>query len=202
MVLSLQGLDFDDAIRHLEANSYQRLAEGDWAYVYQAPNPSRVVRITPYDPAYLLFMRTCWMFPHRNLPSYCALIRLAGSGYAVEMPCYAPGDRSLRADFLAALEAAMVAESDQSELAFLAQILKRGIAAGKLLVPYFFGLDTNIDNVMLAGRTPILVDGFGQAGAIITEGLAKGLPLELNQAEIESFLTIPFHRRGQKQYRE
>ncbi|MCB0109590.1 MAG: hypothetical protein KDE53_26895 [Caldilineaceae bacterium] len=202
MMRSLLGLDFDDAIRHLEANSYQRLAEGDWAYVYQAPHTSRVVRITPYDPAYLLFVQTCWLFPHRNLPSYYALIRLAGSGYAVEMPCYTREDSSLREDFLAALEAAMVAESDGSELAFLAQILKRGIAAGKLLVPYLFGLDMNLDNVMLEGRTPKLVDGFGQAGAIITEGIAKGLPLELNRAEIESFLTIPFHRRGQKQYRE
>lgn len=201
-MLNLQGLDFDDACRHLESHGCQRIAEGDWAYVYHVPDTARVVRITPYDPAYLLFVHTCWTFPHENLPSYYAIIRLAGPGYAVEMPRYAPEDISLRENFLVALEVAMVAEGDRSELTSLCQILKRGIAAGKLLVPYFFGLDTNIDNVMLEGRTPKLVDGFGQAGAIITEGIAKRVPLELNQAEIESFLTIPFHRRGQKQYGE
>ena len=36
----------------------------------------------------------------------------------------------------------------------------------------------------------------------MTESIEHGLPLELNQAEIESFLTIPFHRPGQKQYGE
>jgi hypothetical protein len=198
----LHGLDYDDACVCLESNGYKRIAEGDWAYVYEAPDTSCVVRVTPYDPAYLLFVHTCWTFPHANLPSYHALIRLAGPGYAVEMPRYVAGDMSLRKDFLDALKATMVSGEDSSELASLAQIFKRGIAAGKILVPYFEGMDWNLENILLDGGIPKVVDGFCQAGAIITDSIAKGVSLELNRSEIESFLTIPFHRRGQKQYGE
>ena len=90
-MLWLNGLDYDTACERLEENGYQRIAEGDWAYVYQSPESTRVVRITPYDPAYLLFVHTCWMFPQPNLPAHQALVRLSGSGYAVEMPRYIEG---------------------------------------------------------------------------------------------------------------
>ena len=197
-MLNLCGLDFDDACARLESNGCTRIAEGDWAYVYEAPDASGVVRITPYDPAYLVFVHTCWAFPHDNLPTYHAIIHLAGPGYAVEMPRYVSGDVALREAFLVALQAAMVSEGNGSGLASLSQILKRGIAVGQVLVPYFGGMDWNVENVLLDGAIPKVVDGFGQAGETITAGIAQGVPLQLNQAEIESFLTIPFHRRGQK----
>jgi hypothetical protein len=193
-------MDCDDACACLEANGYKRISEGDWAYVYEQVDASCVVRVTPYDPAFLHFVHTCWTFPHLNLASHRAVIQLAGLGYAVEMPRYVVGDPAVRAAFFAELQAAMAADPVSVELASLAQILKRGIAAGKILVPHFGGMDWNLNNILLDGSTPKLVDGYCQAGALITEGIAKSLPLELNQTEIEAFLTIPFHRRGEKQY--
>jgi hypothetical protein len=198
VTLNLHGLDFDAACARLESNGCTRIAEGDWAYVYEAPDASSVVRLTPYDPAYLGFVHTCWSFPHRNLPAYYAVVHLTGPGYAVEMPRYVAGDLARRAAFLAALQSAMVSEHDERELAALSQTLKRGIAAGHALVPYFAGMDWNVENVLLDGATPKVVDGFAQAGETITAGIAQGTPLQLSPVDIASFLAIPFHRRVQK----
>lgn len=196
--LNLAGLTYADACLQLEENGYERIAEGDWAYVYTSPDTSRVIRITPYDPAYLLFVYTCWSRRHANLPVHSALIRLVGSGYAVEMPRYMPGDETLRAGFIAALQAAMNAEERSSELAALAQTLRRGLDLGQQTVPYFGGIDWNPDNVMLDGDTPKFVDGFMQNGSAIAKDMDHGAALALTQAEIDSFLQIPYYRRGQK----
>lgn len=157
-----------------------------------------MIRITPYDPAYLLFVYTCWTWPHANLPAHSAAVRLTGSGYAVEMPRYAPCAVSLRTSFLAALQAAINAPENSGEFAVLAQTLKRGLDLGQHTVPYFGGIDWNPDNVLLDGRTPKFGDGFMQNGSAITEGIDRGAALALTQAEIDSFLQIPYYRRGQK----
>ena len=131
-----------------------------------------------------------------------SVVRLAGLGYSVEMPRYTEAEPSTRASFLEALRAAMASEADDVELASLAQILKRGIAAGEALVPYFAGMDWNANNIVLDGANVKVLDGFAQAGRVITDGIAQAVTLKLSRAEIESFLTIPFHRRGQKEYGE
>ena len=199
LTLNLAGLTFDDAWRRLAENGYQRIAEGDWAYVYTSPDAWRVIRITPYDPAYLLFVYTCWSCPHANLPVHSALIRLAGSGYAVEMPRYTHGDVTLRAGFIAALQAAMDAPENRSELAALALTLQSGLVLGQQTVPYFGGIDWNLDNVLLAGLTPKVVDGFMQNGSVITDSIDCGAALTLTPVEIDGFLQIPYYRRGRKQ---
>lgn len=201
-MLTLSGLTYDDACRQLEEAGYDRIAEGDWAYVYAAPAALRVVRITPYDPAYLLFVYTCWRYPHVNLPVHSALMRLAGSGYAVEMPRYTPGDVTLRADFIVALQAAMDGHESSHELAALAQTLTRGLTLGQQVVPYFGGIDWNLDNVLLDGLTPKIVDGFMQNGSAITDGIDSSATLTLTPTEVADFLQIPYYRRGRKQVRE
>jgi hypothetical protein len=197
-MLNLSGLTFDNACRRLEEEGYARIAEGDWAYVYATPAASQVIRITPYDPAYLLFVYTCWNCPHINLPVHSALMRLAGSGYAVEMPRYTPGDVTRRADFIASLQAAMDGHESSHELAALAQTLKRGLALGQQSVPYFGGIDWNLDNVLLDGLTPKVVDGFMQNGSAINDGIDCGAALTLTPTEIADFLQIPYYRRGRK----
>jgi hypothetical protein len=67
----------------------------------------------------------------------------------------------------------MESERESSELASLAQILKRGLAACEILVPYFGGMDWNPENIMLDGATAIVVDGFAQEGWIITDRSPK-----------------------------
>lgn len=193
--LNWAGLTYADACLQLEENGYMRIAEGDWAYVYTSPDALRVIRITPYDPAYLLFVYTSWSCPHVNLPTHSALIRLAGSGYAVEMPRYMPGDVTLRAGFIAALQAAMDGQEISREFTALAQTLKRGLVLGQQSVPYFGGIDWNLDNVLLDGRTPKVVDGFMQNGSVITDRIDCGATLALTQTEIDGFLQIPYYRR-------
>jgi hypothetical protein len=133
-MLNLHGFTFDDACVQLEANGYHQIAEGDWAYVYASPDAWRVIRITPYDPAYLLFVYTCWTCPHTNLPAYSAVVRLAGHGYAVEMPRYVPGDVALREGFMAACIAAMDSEDNSSEFAARGST-HRAVFRGNRLAP-------------------------------------------------------------------
>ena len=85
-------------------------------------------------------------------------------------------------------------ETDNS-LNALTQVLRRGIAIGNKTVPHFQGIDWNIENVLLDGTTPILVDGFYQQGATIWEGIHQGTASPLTEAEIAGFLNIPYLRR-------
>jgi hypothetical protein len=198
------GIDrpfYEEAAR-LESEGYLRICEGDWAWVYASPHTDRVVRITPYDPAYLFFTHLCMTSPHPNLPAVRAVYRLTGPGYAVEMNRYTPAEPSVSESFLAGLEVAGSGDPPGGELASLAAILARGEEAGRLLVPYFAGLDLNPGNVLMNGNTPILIDGYYQSGATIDALVSAGQSVDLSPDELAAFLTIPFYLRGRKQYGE
>jgi hypothetical protein len=201
MIATLRGLSFDQAFQRLEANGYNRIAEGDWAYAYALPDSASVIRLTPYDPAYQVFISLCWAYPHQHLPTIRAAVRLAGFGLAVELPWYAAGDPDRRKRFLADLQAAME-RGEAGELEPLGRILRRGLAAGQALLPYFGEMDWNVENVLLDGPTPVLIDAFTYDGPTLTERIAAGLPVDLDPDEVQSFLSIPYHRRGQKQFGE
>ena len=198
-MLDLSGHTFKEACTRLEAGGYRQFATGNWSLVYETPDTGRIIRATPYDPAYLLFARLCSQFPHPNLPTHHSITHLLGHGYLVEMPRYAPGGSAFCHEFAAALKAAMSGEAENDDLAGLARILQRGIAEGEAYIPYFAGVDWNPENVLVDGETPVLVDGFYQGGKTITQRIAQGLPMLIGQTEIESFLQIPFHNPSQRQ---
>ncbi len=194
MVLNLESLTYRQAARALLDEGYTQLASGDWSLVFETPHADNVVKITPFDPAYLTFARLCRENPHRNLPQIRSIVMLQRNGFTVETPKYAKRDRKEYQGFLDMLRSALEEdEATDSEIGLLCHILREGLRQADSL-PYFAGMDWNPDNILFDGTTPKFVDAFNIGGSQITERLEKGDSVDLDEQAIADFLTIPYHR--------
>ena len=156
---------------------YRHLATGDWSLVFQAPCRDLVLKISPYDPSYLLFARVCMVNRHKNLPQVHEIGQLERSGFFVTMPRYTPVAAEQGPHFLASLKAAVDSPLDADpELSKLIQILSRGLLMCAD-IPYFSGIDWNPANVLLNGATPKFIDAFNVSGSSIMELLNQGKPV-------------------------
>ena len=68
MELHLGSLTYRQAALALLDAGYVHFASGDWSLVFYNPEANHVLKITPYDPAYLVFANLCKEHPHPNLP--------------------------------------------------------------------------------------------------------------------------------------
>ena len=186
-VRSLEYLDYDDACSKLTEAGYFHLADGDWAQVFKAPSAPRVIRVTPYDPAYRVFAESCVNHPHLNLPTLGHIVPLAKFGYAVELPLYEKGSPSDGQQFLDVLKLSLEGKKPPKDIPVmeLARILSEALTAGHRTVPHFAGIDWNVDNVMFLGGTPILIDAFYQDGPTITAKLKNCEEVEINEEELK-----------------
>lgn len=194
---SLKSLDYDGACSKLERSGYLHLADGDWARVFRSPDAPKVVRITPYDPAYRAFAECCLEHPHPNLPKITNFTCLDKKGYAVELPMFTAGELANRQQFLGEIKDALNNGSPRNlRLTALCQIISEGLNIGRRIVPYFAGIDWNVDNIMFDGDVPILTDAFYQDGPTITARLKNQEKLDLSEEDIQAFLKIPFQRKN------
>ena len=193
MSLNLERMTYREAVQALVDAGYTHLASGDWSLVFQIPDADRVVRITPYDPAHLIFAELCVQFPHPNLPQILSIKRLQRNCFLVEMPRYASEEIERQQAFLDRLKSTMAnRNAADSELADLCSILEIGIQRTDRL-PYSDGIDWNPENVLSDGSNPKFVDAFSSGGTHITARLEKGEPVELDEEAVADFLSIPFH---------
>ena len=193
MALNLESLTYRQAARALLDKGYTQIASGDWSLVFKAPHADNVVKITPFDPAYLIFARLCRENPHRNLPQIRSIVLLQRNGFIVEMPRYAKREREEHLGFLEMLRSALEKnETANSEISLLCRILRQGLQQASNL-PYFAGIDWNLDNILFDGTTPKFVDPFNIGGSKITERLERGDSVDLDEQAVADFLTIPYH---------
>ncbi len=186
----LEKLTYREALVVLVDAGYQHLATGDWSVVFAATTSDQVVKISPFDPAFLEFAHMCWERPHHYLPRIESIGRLKRSGFIVTMPRYErrPSEAAI---FLNRLKA--VAEgAPAKELEDLWEILQKGLTRCAS-IPYFQGVDWNPENVLFEGDTPKFVDPYNVSGSTIAGCLRRGEPVELHEQAIEDFLSIPFH---------
>ena len=180
------------AVTLLEAG-YVHFASGDWSLAFENPRKTHVLKITPFDPAYLVFANLCKENPHRNLPQIQSIILLRRNGFIVQTPKYATRDRADQQGFIDALKSALTeGETADFELDILCRILREGLQQADNL-PYFSSMDWNPDNVLFDGETPKFVDAFNIGGSRITERLDRGDAVDLDEQAVADFLTIPFH---------
>lgn len=189
-----QATSYHEAIKTLRDAGHTEIAHGDWAVVYAVGASEQVVRLTPYDPAFLLFAEVCEQVDHAYLPQILAVDRLSSHAFAVTMPRYEKGSQARREGFVDELQVALSGHSSDKAMLRLAKILSEASASATKSVPYFAGVDLNPDNVMFYDDTPVFLDALYQHGSQITDLLSKGSPVELNEREIDAFLQIPFHQ--------
>ncbi len=193
MILDLESLTYRQAAYAFLDAGYTQLASGDWSLVFLTPHADHVVKLTPFDPAYLIFARLCRENPHTNLPQIRSIISLQRNGFVVETPRYFKREREKQQGFLDVLKATL--EEDKTadpEIDQLGCILRKGLRQADNL-PYFAGMDWNPDNVLFDGDIPKLVDAFNICGSNITQRLEKGDPVNLGDQAVADFLTIPYH---------
>ena len=196
MALHLELLTYQHAVRVLLDSGYTLLASGDWSLVFQMPDHERVVRITPYDPANLVFAELCASNPHPNLPQVLSIRQLQRNGFVVEMPKYQRRECHEQQTFLDLVQYAMAsADASTCELGSLCRIMEAGLRQAEAL-PYFDGMDWNPENVVFDGTTPKFVDAFNIRGSRITALLKEGEPVDLDAETVADFLSIPFHSAG------
>lgn len=120
------------------------MGEGDWSWVYGRPDEPRVVRLTPFDPAFLLFAAVAGRQPdHLASPRIHDVTTFANSGYAVTMERLEPVPRDAALVWLTAL---MARDPSAEPLMRFVRALELAVAESDL--PLLVGLDLNPANVL------------------------------------------------------
>ena len=193
MTPNLGSLTYRQATLALLEAGYVHFASGDWSLVFHQPGTNHILKISPYDPAYLVFANLCSEHPHPNLPHIQSIPLLQRNGFVVETPRCSARNRQKQQGFLDSLRSAFEErETSDIKLKALSRILREGLKQAETL-PYFSGIDWNPKNVLFDGSTPKFVDAFNISGSQITKRLDKGDPVDLNEIELADFLTIPYH---------
>lgn len=197
-----------EACATLERAGWKRIAEGDWSWVFAARDI--VARVTPWDPAYLLYAEVCLRYSKNvYLPRIEQVSHLASGGYAVFMERLQPADperatalcRAIgigndtgEADWMKS-EADTFAFDDDKDLVQLRRILKDALDLGAPRSLFWGGSDIGTGDVMVApGGQLKLLDPFFIRGQAIVEAILnrrRDLLRSIPNNEIEAFLTLP-----------
>jgi hypothetical protein len=200
-----------EACAAFEEAGWDCVAEGDWSWVFAAPDRNVVARITPWDPAYLLYAGICLRYPDNPyLPRIEKVSHLASGSYVIVMErlqpadpeqaaalCYAIGlgnDTGGTPDWTDVAMDTSILEEDE-DLAQLRQILKDALDFGHVHLPFWGGSDIGTGDVMVdpSGQLKLL-DPFFIKGAAIIEAILNrrgDLLSRIPREEIKAFLNIP-----------
>lgn len=139
---------------------------GDWSWIYRSPDGDEVLRVTPFDPGYEVFVELC-----RALPDHPHLPRLA------EATAHREGGYSARLEYLQKVPAA-IAEAFLEEMAAAPPSTPLGTLriemtriGGRAAVPLFAGIDGNPTNVLRRPRDGrlVFIDAYWLRGPALLE---------------------------------
>lgn len=158
----LRDLPHREATARLLADGWNVCGIGDWATVWRSPDGTQVARVSPFEPAYEVFVELCrHLEGHPLLPRIDGDVPLAGGGRLTAMEFLLPATADAAAAIVERWEAA-VPDDPITQVRLKAERLDAEAAAS---IPFWGGLDHNQGNVMrnASGQTK-LVDLFYAAG--------------------------------------
>jgi hypothetical protein len=158
----LRHLPHRDVAGRLLADGWNVCGIGDWATVWRSPEGTLVARVSPFEPAYEVFVDLCHRLDgHPLLPRIDFDAPLAGGGRLTVMEFLLPADPA-EAEGVVGRWAAASPDDPISEVRRVAEQLDAEAARS---VPFWGGLDHNPGNVMRNASGELkLVDLFYAAG--------------------------------------
>jgi hypothetical protein len=154
---ALAELNHREAAGWLLADGWNVCGAGDWATVWRSPDGELAARVSPFEPAYGVFVRLCRALAGNPLLPRIELdAPLEGGGRLTVMEFLVPTDKDRAAEVWRRWDA----EAEGPIAAVRAEAEQLNAEAAEA-VPYWGGLDRNPSNVMAtpAGE-PRLVDLF------------------------------------------
>jgi hypothetical protein len=158
----MRGMPWRDVAGRLLGTGWNVCGMGDWATVWRSPDGAQVARVSPFEPAYEVFVDLCRCLEgHPLLPGIDVDVPLEGGGRLTVMEFLLPVD-SIEADVVARRWAAAAPGDPITEVRREAERLN---AEAGMSIPFWGGLDSNPRNVMkdLSGEVK-LVDLFYAEG--------------------------------------
>ncbi|TDE94900.1 hypothetical protein EXU48_08930 [Occultella glacieicola] len=168
LAATLAGHDHRQAHAHLVRAGWSVCGVGDWAVTLRSPDGTLAARVSPFDPAYPVFVDLCRRLEGTaQLPRVEADLPLPGGGQLTIMEFLLPAP----ADVAERVRASWAA-GDDPELAAVRRAAEDLDATARREVPWWDGIDLNPGNVMRAldGRI-VLVDVFCLDGAALYAAL-------------------------------
>ncbi|WP_129789620.1 hypothetical protein [Promicromonospora panici] len=159
---ALRDLPPRDAAGRLLADGWNVCGIGDWATVWRSPDGTLAARVSPFEPAYEVFVELCRSLEgHPLLPRIDFDAPLGGGGRLTVMEFLLPVEWA-EADAVVQRWAAALPDDPITQVRRTAERLDAEAAAA---IPFWGGLDDNPHNVMKnASGEPKLVDLFYAAG--------------------------------------
>ena len=159
---ALGQLPHREAAGRLLADGWNVCGVGDWATVWRSPDGTQVARVSPFEPAYEVFVELCrGLEGHPLLPRIDFDAPLPGGGRLTVLEFLLPADPA-EAEGVVERWAAALPDDPVSEVRRRAERLDAEAAAS---IPFWGGLDHNPGNVMLNASGELkLVDLFYAAG--------------------------------------
>lgn len=168
---ALRGLPHREAAGRLLADGWNVCGLGDWATVWRSPDGALVARVSPFEPAYGVFVALCRSLAgHPLLPRIELDAPLAGGGRLTVMEFLVPAG----ADDADAVVRRWDAAEPGDPVTEVRREAERLDAEAARSVPFWGGLDHNPGNVLrnAAGELK-LVDLFYAAGLEICRALRE-----------------------------
>lgn len=142
---TLRDLPHREAAGRLLTDGWNVCGIGDWATVWRSPDGTRVARVSPFEPAYEVFVELCRRLEgHALLPRVDVDVPLRGGGRLTVLEFLQPADAA-EADGVVERWDAARPDDPVSEVRRVAEQLDARAAAS---VPFWGGLDHNPGNVM------------------------------------------------------
>jgi len=198
--------------RHaFERDGWRLIGTGDWSWVFADPSDAWAARITPFDPAYRMFVEFCRAGPpNAFLPHIEGMLPLARDGYIVVMARLFPVDEVAAERFCRALGIANdsgyapppgVPMADASgAIAALRGRLRALLAQGSRRFALWGGSDIRPGNILVDGAGQLkLIDPVFVRGKAIVAAIASGereALRDFSRSQLEDFLTIPVFKPG------
>ncbi|MFD7025465.1 hypothetical protein [Promicromonospora sukumoe] len=184
-VAALGGLPHREASGRLLAAGWNVCGLGDWATVWRSPDGGLVARVSPFEPAYGVFVELCQSLEGNPLlPRIEHDVPLAGGGRITVMEFLTP----VRQAEAEAVVDRWSAAAPDDPITAVRRTAERLDAEAARSIPFWGGLDHNPGNVLRnAVGEPKLVDLFYAAGLEIYRVLLED-PARLAEA-------IPAERR-------
>jgi hypothetical protein len=201
----------DEARHAFERDGWQLIGTGDWSWVFADPSNARAARITPFDPAYRMFVEFCRAGPpNAFLPHIESMLPLARDGYVVVMARLFPASEEAAHRFCRALgiandsgyalpQGAAMADA-KGDIAALRERLRALLLQGARRFALWGGSDIRPGNILVDGAGQLkLIDPVFVRGKAIVEAIASGnreALRDFSRSQLEDFLTIPVFKPG------
>lgn len=200
-----------DARFAFERSGWRLIGTGDWSWVFADPSDTLAARVTPFDPAYRMFVDFCLRGPpNRFLPRIERVTPLVRDGYVVVMARLYRADEEEAQRFCRTLgvandsryaepQGAPMADPD-GEIAALRERLDALLAEGVRRFTLWGGPDIRPGNVLANASGQLkLIDPVFVRGKTIVEMIVAGrseMLRDFSRSQLEDFLTIPVFEPG------